>query len=524
MTARFTRLAIFLAVTPLLPTCSQQAAHDASGGPAHESRPNVVIIFADDLGYGDVSSFSPESKIETPNIDRLARSGMMFTDAHTSSSVCTPSRYGLLTGRYAWRSAMKSGVIGGLSPPVIESGRETIASILGEQGYRTACIGKWHLGMRWAMKGGESTPYRATPQSVDFTQPLVKTPNNFGFDYFFGIAGSIDWPPYCFIENDRVSDPPTEESNLVGRPGPMAKGWRREDVSPMLAEKALAFIASNRDRPFFLYLPLALPHSPAVPNQEFIGTSGIDAYGDSVLEVDHRVGQIMAALEEHDLVDDTLLIFTSDNGPDVYMYPRRERYGHDSSSYFLGAKGDNWEGGHRVPFVARWPGRIEEGSRCDVPFGLVDLLATVAEIVGVALPDNVGEDSVSILPLFEGHSDGYPADRVLIHHSRHANYAVRQGNWKLLLHPGSGGNDYEEPSWSDTPEGRSFANGDRQLYDLASDPAEATNLAREHPEIVRRLTALAADTLERGRSRPGAPTRFVRSDWPDLEWLPPDDE
>jgi arylsulfatase A len=228
----------------------------------------------------------------------------------------------------------------------------------------------------------------------------------------------------------------------------------------------------------------------------------------------------MAALEEYGVADHTLLIFTSDNGPDQYMFSRREQYGHDSSSHFLGAKGDNWEGGHRVPFVARWPGRIEPGTRSDVAFGLVDLMATIAEIVGVELPNDVGEDSVSILPLLEGRTDGYPADRSLIHHSLKAKYGIRQGDWKLLLHSGSGGIEYEEPRYAGTVEARSVATGERQLYNLAADPAETTNLAEKHPEIVQRLTLLAADHLKRGRSRPGTPEPFVRANWPPLDWLP----
>ncbi len=491
-------------------------------------RPNIVLIFADDLGYGDVRCFSPESKIATPNLDRLAQQGIRCTDAHTADAVCTPSRYALLTGRYAWRTPLKSGVLGGFSRPLLKPDRLTVASLLKKQGYRTACIGKWHLGLGWGSTKERGLVWKGSNNAtgIDFTKPIKDTPLDHGFDRYFGIAASLDMPPYCFIADNRVTKQPTDKNNQGGRPGPMAPGWRHEDVLPTLADRAIEFIGQEGEQPFFLYMPLNAPHTPVVPNQEFLGKSGLDRYGDFVVEVDHHVGRVLKALDDKGIAEETLVIVTSDNGPEVNMFPRRAKLGHDSSSHYLGAKRDNWEGGHRVPFLARWPGKIPAGSTWGHPIGLVDLMATVADIVDEELPDNAGEDSVSMLSaLTNPKSTSARTERGLIHHSANGSFAIRQGRWKLLLHAGSGGNGYRAKRYAMTPEqAAQNRSGKRQLYDLAADPDETHNLAEEHPEVVERLTQLAANYVRHGRSTPGEQQPYVQEKWPQLNWLPDEQE
>lgn len=483
------------------------------------SLPNIVLVLADDLGYGDVRCNNPQGKIATPHIDRLAAAGMRFIDAHTTSSVCTPTRYSLLTGRYHWRTRLQSGVLGGLSPPLIAPGRLTVAELLRRRGYHTACVGKWHLGMEWARKPG--TPgfddnIEKGPEgwNVDFTRPIARGPNAVGFDYYFGISASLDMVPYTFIENDRVTALPTVDRSfplMLGkearrtRPGPAAEKFEAVDVLPALTRRAVEYIGqraadARAGKPFFLYLPLNAPHTPIVPTPDWQGRSALNYYGDFVMQVDATVGQVARALEEHGLAENTLLLVTSDNGcsPEA-DFPALLAKGHHPSYIFRGHKADIWDGGHRVPLVVRWPGKVRPGSTCDALVSLVDFMATAADLVGVKLPDNAGEDSISFLPLLLGKTTA-PLREALVHQSHPGKFAIRQGRWKLALCAGSGG-------WSRPRDAEAIKQGlpGVQLYDMETDAGEQRNLQAEHPEVVKRLLALLEKYVADGRSTPGAP-------------------
>jgi arylsulfatase A len=472
-------------------------------------RPNIVFILADDLGYGDVRCNFPEGKIATPNIDRLASQGMRFTDAHTTSSVCTPTRYSLMTGRYNWRSRLQQGVLGGLSPRLIEPGRQTVASLMKEHGYHTACIGKWHLGMDWAKHEGKGvTELNIEKQdqhwNVDYSKPIANGPTTVGFDYYFGIAASLDMVPFTFIENDRVTQVPTVEKKWI-RKGPAAEDFEAVDVLPTLVRKSAEYIKersadSKAERPFFLYVPLASPHTPIVPTKEWKGKSGISEYVDFVMQTDAAVGEILASLDREGIVESTIVVFTSDNGcsPAAGIDVLRKS-GHEPNGPLRGTKADLWDGGHRVPFIVRWPGKVAAGSVSNQLVSLVDWMATCAELVGAKLPDNAAEDSVSMLPALLGNAKDRNRE-TLVHHSITGRFAVRERQWKLCLSPGSGG-------WSAPRDPEAVKRGlpPDQLYDLASDLAETKNIAAEHPEIVARLTRHLETMIADGRSTPGSP-------------------
>lgn len=470
------------------------------------ARPNIVYILADDLGYGDVRAFNPDSKIRMPNLNRLAAEGRVFTDAHSGSAVCTPTRYGLLTGRYSWRTRLKQGVLGGYSPPLIEPGRVTVASLLKEHGYHTACFGKWHLGLDWPtrspQKFGDAVDPRGDIKEVDYAGAIRNGPTTRGFDEFFGISASLDMPPYIFIENDHCVGKPTAERTYI-RKGPAAPDFEAEDVLPILTRHAVAFLNSGRRRtkPFFLYLPLNAPHTPIVPETEYRGISGINPYADYVMQVDAALGSILEALAHNGQEKNTLLIVTSDNGcAPLADIKTLLAHGHNPSGPWRGAKADIFEGGHRMPFVARWPGKIPAGTRCDQTICHTDLLATAAALVGAKLPANAGEDSVNILPALLGNPSA-PLREATVHHSANGSFAIRQGPWKLALCPDSGG-------WADPKPGSPAAKGlpPVQLYNLETDPGEKHNLQAERPEIVTRLKALLERYKAEGRSVP-APSR-----------------
>lgn len=495
-------------------------AGEAGYGEPPVGKPNIVVILCDDLGYGDVRCNNPEGKIPTPQIDRLAAGGMRFTDAHSPSSVCTPTRYSLLTGRYHWRSRLQSGVLGGLSPPLIEPSRLTVAELLRRHGYQTACIGKWHLGMTWPRKPGVAPfgdPIEKGSEgwNVDYTQPIAAGPCTVGFDYYFGISGSLDMVPYTFIENDRVTAVPTVDKAFAlmpGRPrltrrGPAAVGFEAVDVLPTLTRKAVQYIAAHaagarQGQPFFLYVPFNAPHTPIVPSPEWQGRSGLNPYADFVMQTDDCVGQVLRALEEYGVANSTLVLFTSDNGcsPEA-DFPALMSRGHNPSALLRGHKADIWDGGHRVPLIVRWPGRVQPGSTCDQLVSLVDLMATCAEILGQKLPDNAGEDSVSLLPALLGKADK-PLREALVHHSINGKFAIRQGPWKLELCPGSGG-------WSAPSDPQATRQGlpPVQLYHMKDDLSEQRNQQAGHPEVVSRLIALLERYVAEGRSTPGAPQK-----------------
>jgi arylsulfatase A-like enzyme len=481
------------------------------------AKPNLVYILCDDLGYGDVHCFNPASKIPTPHLDRLAAQGMVFTDAHSSSSVCTPTRYGILTGRYNWRSRLKQGVLGGLSPPLIEPDRLTVASFLRQHGYQTAAIGKWHLGLGWARTGkGEvselSIETRAHVLNVDYAQPIRHGPLALGFDYFFGIAASLDMVPYTFIENDRVTALPTEDRQLVmmagresgfTRQGPAAPGFTGQAVLPAFTQQAVAYVAqqapaARAHRPFFLYLALTAPHTPILPTPDWSGRSLLNSYADFVMQTDAAIGEVITAIDQQGLAPNTLLIVTSDNGcSPMARFDELEARGHRPSGGYRGHKADIFEGGHRIPFVVRWPDRVPAGSRSAQTICLTDFLATVADVLRVKLPPDAGEDSVSLLPALLG-KDRKPMREAIVHHSINGAFAIREGHWKLCLTPSSGGWSAPRPN---SPEAATLP--PVQLYDLRADPGERTNLQAEHPEVVTRLKKLLDQYVSRGRSTPG---------------------
>jgi arylsulfatase A len=482
------------------------ATFGAGTAPAAE-KPNIVYILADDLGYGDVKAFNPEGKIPTPRIDRLASEGIRFTDAHTGSAVCTPTRYGILTGRYAWRSKLKNGVLGGFSPPLIHPERATVASFLKKEGYRTACMGKWHLGWDWARTGAtpETEPKNYGAMPVDYAKPIQNGPTRLGFDVFFGISASLDMPPYIYIDGDRTVGVPTVEKSfkVPARRGPAHVDFEAEDVLPDVTERAVKFVTEcghDADRkPFFLYVPLNSPHTPIVPKAEFIGKSGVGEYGDFVCQSDWAVGRIVDALEDNGLTENTLVIVTSDNGCSPQAdFPALAKLGHHPSFKFRGHKADIYEGGHRVAFVAKWPGKIAAASTSDQTICLTDLFATVAEITETPVPPDAAEDSVSLLPALLGKAEK-PLREATVHHSINGSFAIRQGDWKLCLCPGSGG-------WSDPKPGKATKGMPPvQLFDLTSDIGETMNVAADHPHVVKALTELLQKYVDQGRSTPGAP-------------------
>lgn len=464
-----------------------------------QNHPNIVYILADDLGYGDVACFNRNSKIPVPNLDLLAKEGMAFTDAHSGSAVCTPTRYGILTGRYSWRSRLKKGGFEGDAPHLIEDGRMTVASMLQANGYHTACIGKWHLGWDWQREPDD-------PTKIDFSKPIQHGPTTNGFDYSFCIPASLDIPPYVYVENDRVTALPNrivegKEGKLLMREGPTGADFKHIEVLPKLTEKAVAYIdqRGREKKPFFLYFLLAAPHTPILPTDDFQKKSGTNEYGDFVMEVDWAVGQVINALQRNGMQKNTLLIFASDNGPSPNAdFEELARLGHHPSYVFRGHKADIFEGGHRIPFIARWPGYIPAGSRCDDTTCLTDLMATAAEIIGYTLPDNAGEDSVSMVPNFCKTAKG-PVREATVHQSVNGSLSIRQGKWKLILCPDSGG---WSPPRPDSKESKLLP--PVQLYDLSRDIRETTNVQEKYPEVVKRLKDLLQNYIDRGRSTPGA--------------------
>jgi arylsulfatase A len=466
----------------------------ASAFAASPPPPNIVYILCDDLGYGDVQCLnSYRCKIPTPNCDRLAAQGMVFTEAHSSSSVCTPSRYSILTGRYGWRTHLQFHVLGGSSPPLISGDRLTVPAFLKQHGYTTTCIGKWHLGL-------------TLPKPEDYaTRKIVGGPTRLGFDTFFGLSASLDTPPFAYIEDDHFIDPPTV-TKTFGRTGAAAPSFEAVDVLPALANKAVAMIRQAKS-PFFLYLPLTSPHTPIVPSHTWQGKSTVGDYGDFVMQTDHVLGQVMATLDEAGVADNTLLMLTSDNGFAPYVglnkvggmegYRQIEKLGHFPSADRRGYKADIWDGGHRVPLIVRWPTKVKAGSTCDHLVSLTDLMATCADILGVALPDSAGVDSVSMLPALLG-TPGKPTREAIVYHSIHGNFAIRRGRWKLVLCPDSGG--WSAPRrW--TPEAKALPSV--QLYDILTDVGERTNEWDAHPDVVSQLTALLDRYVAEGRSTPG---------------------
>lgn len=471
-------------------------------------KPNIVYIMADDLGYGDMSCFGAE-KIQTPNIDRAAASGIRFTDTHSSSAVCTPSRYSVLTGRYCWRTWLKRFVLGGFGAPLIQPDRLTVASMLKESGYATAAIGKWHLGLTWFKQSGEELRHSSHDGwntdgfEVDYARGVDGGPLDIGFDYWFGISGSLDMPPYCFLENKHpVSEPVLEKSCYAPqqRRGLMQPDWKDEHVDTVFASKAVDFIdahcKNDSDKPFFLYLTPSAPHRPCVPPDSFRGISQAGLRGDMVCLFDWVVGEVMDALDRNHVTEDTLLVVTSDNGARLTNFDGKD-HGHKPNGDFRGGKGDIYDGGHREPFIAMWPSVIAPGSQSDELLGLTDFTATCADIVGYELPASQAEDSRSFLPLLKGEEVKKPIHDAVIHHSLDGMFAVRKGDWKLIMGLGSGGFS-EPPRYRPGP-----MDPIGQLYNIRDDGREQLNHWKARPDIVEELSGILKRTQDSSAQNTG---------------------
>lgn len=475
--------------------------------------PNIVLIFADDMGYGDIQKYNPTSRIPTPNLNSLAESGMCFKDAHTNSAVCSPSRYGILTGRYAWRTPLKHGVLSepNNNKPLIKPDRLTLAGLLKKFNYHTACIGKWHLGIEWRKnEKGES----------DYNQPFIYGPNEVGFDYFFGVNASLDMTPYAFYKNHKPVQPltVTQEASIFPkfiREGPKAKDFNHNEVLDRLTEEAVNYIEKQADNsePFFLYFALTAPHKPVWPAKRFQGTTTMGPYADFIVQTDWTVGQVLNALKQNELQDNTLVIFTSDNGsfmfrvnpdknypfnqniPDQSFYARKVGSGlqdhagnakvhgyypfvHQANYMWRGTKADIWEAGHRVPFIVRWPGFVESGTVSNQAICITDIMATLADFTGYSLNEDEGEDSFSFLPiLFNKETEVVRAPIIL--HSGNGMFAIRDGKWKMVFGNGSGGRE--------VPVGKPWEKP-YYLFNLESDPLETTNLIDQYPDIAKKLS------------------------------------
>jgi arylsulfatase A-like enzyme len=484
------------------------------------SRPNVLLILADDLGYGDVGCYNRESRIPTPRVDRLAREGLRFTDAHSPSTVCTPSRYSILTGHMAFRLNYRSVFTGAGGPCLIEKNRLTLPAMLREKGYETALFGKWHVGLTFS--DGEGEPINEdgleAVQRIDYTRAIEGGPIDQGFDHFFGTAScpTTDWL-YAYIDGDRVPVPPTrqiDKSTLPDhewsfdcRPGMVAEDFDLEEVDQVFLEKSLEFLdhhAKTRpDKPFFLFHSLQAVHLPSFPGEAFRGKTSAGPHGDFIFQFDQTVGRLMDKLDELGIAEDTLVVVTSDNGPEVGTVLRmRELHDHDGARPWRGLKRDNWEGGHRVPMVARWPGKIAAGTETDQTVCLTDLMATCAAIVGYELPHDAAEDSFDLLPVLLGTAEAPVRDHT-IHQTWTLDLAIRKGPWKYLDHTGSGGNRYAQNERLKKllpPETAPDAPG--QLYHLEDDPRELNNLYFERPERVKELKARLEAAKSSGRSAP----------------------
>lgn len=479
-------------------------------------KPNIVFIFADDMGYGDVSALNENSKLKTTNIDRIANEGVIFTDAHSSSSVSTPSRYSLLTGRYNWRSDLKDGVLYGYDKALIPHSRRTIANVLGECGYQTAAIGKWHLGWDW-------NNIEAGPENVDFSQPITNGPTTRGFDYYYGISASLDMAPYVYVENDKVTALPDRETVNTGmgfwRKGPTGADFDHEQTLPHLIDKAVGYIhdKSKEGKPFYLYLPLPAPHTPILPIKEYQGKSGLNPYGDFVLMVDDMVGKVMKALKDAGVEENTIIVFSTDNGcsPQAKFDELQEK-GHYPSYIYRGHKADLFDGGHRIPCVVRWPARIKPHV-VDQTICLTDFFATFAAVADYRLKDTEGEDSYNILPLLLNEKESNVIREATVHHSINGEFTIRKGDWKLLLSPSSGGWSFPKPGTDDEVIKTLPL---VQLYNMKEDPAETNNVYAEHPEIVKELKDLMVKYVKDGRSTPGAPQKNDGPEiWKQLSWM-----
>ena len=481
--------------------------------------PNVLILYADDLGYGDLSCYHAGSRIPTPHLDGLAATGLRFTDAHSSSGVCTPSRYALLSGRHHWRDF--HGIVNAFGAPVFRPGQLTLPEMLRRRGYATAAIGKWHLGWDWDAirrpgaqprgNGKAKAPQEWGSDAFDWTKPIPGGPLARGFDHYFG-DDVINFPPYCWIQDDRVvtapdrpldtaAFKPIKEGNWESRPGPMAPGWDPYENLPTLTRRGVEYLRGRKgsDQSFFLYFAFPSPHAPIIPNDAFDGKSRAGAFGDFVHETDDSVGQLLRALEESGHAGNTLVLFSADNGPERYAYARDERHGHWSAHPLRGLKRDLYEGGHRVPFLARWPGVIAPGTVCDALVSQIDVMATLAAITGHALPRDAAEDSHDLLPLLRGGTT--PVRTSHVHNTNANGYAIRDGDWVLILAK-DGYVSARDRAWEARHGYPADDAAEVELYNLRTDLGQRHNVAAAHPAKVAELTALLAQLRAQGHSAP----------------------
>jgi len=468
--------------------------------------PNIVIIYADDMGYGDLAYQNPNSKIPTPNLDKLAASAMRFTNAHSSSGICSPSRYALLTGTYHWRR--QHNIVNSFGEPFFKDSDVTLPDILKEKGYKTACIGKWHLGWKWDfinepsgeyLKRGKPTKFY-TAKDLDWDRPVSGGPLDRGFDYYFG-DGTINFPPYAWVENDKFIQPPTDnlESNIYPgfkvkegswefRPGPMVKNWNPYEVLPTISKKTVQWIGEqNSNTPFFLYFALPSPHAPIIPNDEFDGTSDAGPYGDFMVQTDHVIGRVLEALKQNGLEENTIVIFSSDNGPEKYAFQRGENYGHFSMGDFRGLKRDVWEGGHHVPMLIKWPNRIKGGSESNALVSQIDIMATLAHIVDYDLLRHEAQDSHNLLPILKGENIESPVRKEMVHNTYENKWGLRQGDW-LYINSSSGEHSPMPESFKKLRNYKDFKS-EGLLFNMKNDPEQRINLFAEYPEIVKELNS-----------------------------------
>lgn len=477
------------------------------------AKPNIIVVMADDLGIGDISPTNPECKIKTPHLQQMASEGLTFLDAHTPSSVCTPTRYGLLTGRYNWRSRLARGVLSGTSSHLIPEDRPTLGHLMRNASYHTAMIGKWHLGWDWQKNG----------KNIDFTKPVKNGPDINGFDQYYGHCGSLDMPPYVWVDTGRITATPNREEGVTKaedrygwyRKGPIGSDFNIPEVLPHLFEKSMDYVNSHAKnaqdgQPFFLYLALPAPHTPIVPVPPYKDASGLNPYADFVMQLDGLMGELLLTVKEAGLDDNTLVIFTSDNGcsPEA-NFPVLEAKGHDPSGIYRGHKADIYEGGHRVPFIVRWPGEIEGSRKTEAITCLTDVYATLEAVTGQKKQSLGGEDGYSLLPVFQGEATS--GRETLISHSIGGSFAIRQGSWKLCLSSGSGG-------WSAPREGEAKKKKlpPMQLYNLSNDPSEKSNIVNENPKKVEELLLILNEQVNNGRCTPGEKVANDR----DVKFLP----
>jgi len=478
--------------------------------------PNIVIIYADDMGYGDLNCQNPNSKIPTPNLDQLASEGMRFTDAHSSSGICSPSRFALLTGSYHWRR--QHGIVSSFGKPFFKDSDITLPQLLKTKGYTTACIGKWHLGWDWEFKNAPSEKVNQwgkmrevyLSNDIDWSKPIGGGPLDRGFDYYFG-DGTINFPPYAWIENDQFIEAPTAEMeiNSIGfntkegnwefRPGPKVKDWNPYEVLPTLTKKTVEWInKQDDDKPFFLYFALPSPHAPIIPNDDFDGKSGAGGYGDFMVQTDWVAGQVLKALKEKGLEENTIIIFSADNGPEHYAWKRAEKYGHFSMGYFRGLKRDVWEGGHHVPLIIKWPGQVEAASISNEVISQVDIMATLASITGIDLSESAAPDSYNFTSVIKGKKYKSPVREATVHNTYETKWGIRKGKW-LYINGKSGGHRKLPESFKKLT-GYTDFNTDGLLFDMVDDPEQRINHYEKYPEKIKEMEKLLQEYRERGYS------------------------